>query len=96
MGVERALPTLVCASANPDKVEAGTAVTFTVSVRNTSAEPVWLTSLTDSIYGDLDTQGDCSVPQILGVGGSYSCSITKEVSGNSGDTYSIECEKCHN
>ena len=44
-------------------------------------------SLTDSIYGDLNGQGDCAVPQTIAAGGSYSCSITVFVSGNAGDIH---------
>ncbi len=77
----------VAKTADPVSVaEPGGDVTFTFVVTNTSAVDVLtLNSLNDSIYGDLNGQGDCSVPQTLAAaGGSYSCSITKLVSGNAG------------
>jgi uncharacterized repeat protein (TIGR01451 family) len=53
-------PTIVVdKTASPEKVEAGTTVTFTVKVTNTSDETVWLTDLVDSIHGDLDGMGSC-------------------------------------
>ncbi len=77
----------VIKTANPTSVaEPGGDVTYTFTVNNTSAvDAVTISSLTDSIYGDLNGQGDCSVPQTIAAGGSYSCSITKTVSGNADD-----------
>jgi len=68
--------------------EAGANVTFTVVITNTSlspSDPVTIFTLTDSIYGNLDGQGSCSVPITLTVGDTYSCSFTQLVSGNVGD-----------
>jgi len=80
----------VVKTAKPTAVlEPGGLVTFTVLVTNNSvsSDPVTITSLTDNIHGDLNGQGDCSVPQTLtGSGGYYSCSFTASVSGNSGYT----------
>ncbi len=77
----------VIKSADPISVdEPGGDVTYTFAVNNTSAvDSVSIASLIDSIYGDLNGQGDCSVPQTIAAGGSYSCSITETVSGNAGD-----------
>ncbi|WP_420643505.1 DUF7507 domain-containing protein [Candidatus Leptofilum sp.] len=77
----------VIKTADPTSVaEPGSDVTFTFTVNNTSAvDSVTINSVFDSIYGDLNGQGDCSVPQTIVAGGSYSCSITKTVSGNAGD-----------
>jgi hypothetical protein len=74
-------------TANPTSVnEPGDDVTYTFVVNNLSnVDGVTITSLTDTIYGDLNGQGDCSVPQAIGVGGSYSCSILVAVGGNAGD-----------
>ncbi|NOR40044.1 MAG: hypothetical protein GQ537_02390, partial [Gammaproteobacteria bacterium] len=65
-------------SVEPDSLpEPGGDFTFTVLVTNTSAVDVLtLTALVDDIYGNLDGMGDCSVPQTIALGGSYSCSFT--------------------
>ena len=78
----------VLKTATPDSVdEPGGSVTYSFVVNNLSTvDSVTIDSLTDSIYGDLNGQGDCSVPQTIAAGGSYSCSITVTVSGNAGDT----------
>jgi len=81
----------VVKTANPTSVnEPGGDVTFTVEVTNTGINPdnnVTLNSLIDDIHGDLNGQGDCSVPQtITGNGGTYTCSFTATVSGNAGDS----------
>ena len=78
----------VLKTATPDSVdEPGGSVTYSFVVNNLSAvDSVTIDSLTDSIYGDLNGQGDCSVPQTIAAGGSYSCSVTVTVSGNAGDT----------
>jgi len=51
--------------------------TFTVVVENQSVitDPVTITSLVDDIYGDLHGQGDCSVPQTILPGESYTCTF---------------------
>jgi hypothetical protein len=67
--------------------EPGGAVTFSVVVTNNSvsSDPVTISSLTDNVHGNLNGQGDCAVPQTLdGDGGTYSCSFTADVTGNSG------------
>jgi uncharacterized repeat protein (TIGR01451 family) len=76
-------------SADPATVnEPGGNVTFTVTVTNTSVEAVTLNSLTDNVYGNLNGQGDCSVPQTLAAnGGAYSCSFSGAVNGNAGSTH---------
>jgi len=56
-------------------------------VNNTSlVDTLTLTELDDDIYGDLNGQGDCSVPQTILAGDSYSCSFVGAVSGNAGDS----------
>jgi len=79
----------VTKSATPEElVEPGGEVVFTVVVENIStADTVTITGLTDDVYGDLNGQGDCSVPQELGPGESYECSFTAEVEGNAGDVF---------
>ena len=65
----------------------GGPVRFVVSVRNTSTatDPVTLTSLEDDIHGDLDNQGNCSLPRELAPGERYRCEFTANVLGNAGD-----------
>ena len=79
----------VLKSASPASIpEPGGAVNFTVEVNNTSsADTITLDALNDSIYGNLNGQGDCSVPQTIPPGGSYTCQFTQNISGNAGDTH---------
>jgi Mg-chelatase subunit ChlD len=68
--------------------EPGGDVTFTFEVRETSgAAAVTIDTLSDSVYGDLNGQGDCAAPQFIPAGGSYTCSITASVTGNAGFTH---------
>jgi Mg-chelatase subunit ChlD len=67
--------------------EPGGPVTFTFVVRETTGlAAVVIDTLSDSIYGNLAGQGDCAVPQLIAAGGSYTCSITVNVTGNAGFT----------
>jgi len=59
-------------------------VTFTFTVTNTGPDTVTISTLTDSVYGDLNGQGDCTAPQVLAAGTSYQCSIDAAVSGGVG------------
>ena len=60
-------------------------VTFTVVVKNTSAvDTVTISSLSDSVFGDLSEKGTCSVPQQLAPGQSYQCQFTGSVTGAGG------------
>jgi uncharacterized repeat protein (TIGR01451 family) len=79
-------PTIVVSKeADPDSLpEPGGTFTFTVQVSNTSSETLTLESLADDVFGDLDGQGDCSVPQTITAAGSYSCAFDAEISGNAG------------
>jgi cysteine-rich repeat protein len=78
----------VVKTASPDFVtEPGGPVVFSFTIQNLSVvDTVAIESLIDSIYGDLDGQGTCSVPQMLAPGGSYSCSFGAVVSGSVGDS----------
>ena len=53
---------------------------------NDSDEIVWLTSLVDTKFGDLDGQGTCVADGSvqIAVGGTYSCSFSAPVTGNAG------------
>ena len=76
-------------------VEPGGTVIFTVRVDNlsTSEDPVTISSLSDSIYGDLTDLDDakpqltttCTVPRTIQPGGFTQCSFSADVSGNAGD-----------
>jgi uncharacterized repeat protein (TIGR01451 family) len=72
--------------------EPGGAVTYTVTVTNTSAgEALTIDGLSDTIHGDLASQGNCSVPQTLEPTGpgnqdQYQCVFAATVSGNAGET----------
>lgn len=71
-------------TANPTSVdEPGGQVTFTFTVENTSpVDSVTIDTFTDTIYGDLNGKGDCSVPQTIAVAGIYTCSFTAYVAGD--------------
>ena len=75
-------------TANPTSVaEPGANVDFTVVVDNTSDDDVvTINSLTDNIHGNLNGQGNCSVPTNIAVDGSYTCTFTAFVGGNAGDS----------
>jgi hypothetical protein len=64
----------------------GGAFTFTVVVKNTSAEPITIRTLTDDIYGNIATQGTCTtaVGTILAPQATYTCSFTGSFAGASG------------
>jgi len=79
---------LLIKSASPSAVVApGGPVTFTITIVNLSrADAVTLTSLSDSISGDLHGVGSCAMPQALAAaGGTYSCSFTRVVGGIAGE-----------
>src|SRR6185312_580425 len=85
-------PTIeVTKTALPTNVnEPSGSVTFTVKVKNTSvsSDPVTLTSLYDSVYGDLNGTGTCATGgSPIASGATYTCSFTKTVSGNAGSTH---------
>ena len=86
------LPTIsVTKSVTPTVLPVGGGVvTVTVSVENTSVEPVYLVSLyDDNLYrtldGNLDGVGSCAVGVWIAVDGSYGCTFTQTVSGSAGD-----------
>lgn len=79
---------LVKTASVSEVLEPGADVTFTIDIVNTSpADAVWLTSLTDTVYGDLAGKGSCTLPQLVPVGGSYSCAFTEFVGGAPGDDH---------
>ena len=60
--------------------ETGGDVTYTFVVTNNGAESVTLTSLVDDIFGDISVE--CGLPQVIAAGGSYTCAITRTISGD--------------
>ena len=76
----------VAVVADPTTVdEPGAPVDFSVTVTNTAVEDVELTALSSAQFGDVTIlPGDCSVPGILAIGGSSSCTFTADVSGPAG------------
>lgn len=76
----------VTKSANPTSLpEPGGPVAFTVRVTNpNAADYLTITSLTDSIHGNLNGAGACSVPQTIPPGGFYQCQFNAWVNGEAG------------
>jgi len=68
-------------------LETGGNVDFVFVITNNSnaPDPIDIFALQDSVYGDLNGQGTCSVPQTLPVGGSYSCTFSAFVERNADD-----------
>ena len=72
--------------------ETGATVTFSVQVTNTSPEAVTLTSLADSVFGDLlnganpaITNNDCDDQSTaIGIGGTFACSFDAVLTGDAG------------
>ena len=66
-------------------------VSFAVAVTNSGQAAVTLTSLSDSVYGNVADAGNavlksttCALPQTLPPGGGYTCAFTATVSGAAG------------
>jgi uncharacterized repeat protein (TIGR01451 family) len=80
--------------------EPGDDVTFTFVVTNLSFESVTITSLTDSIHGDLSDDGTCTtaIGTVLAPAGdsgdSYTCDATFNVAGNAGYSETNVAEAC--
>jgi len=92
------LPSIeIIKTASPDWIDnpGGGEATFTFTINNLSASnTVTINSLTDSVFGDLNSQGDCACPQIIPAGGSYSCSMTTEVTRNLPDAHTNIVTAC--
>lgn len=77
----------VAKKANPLVVpETGGDVLFTFEVTNNSTVAVRLTTLNDSVFGNLHNQGDCVAGgfNVIGAGETYRCTVTKRLAGNAG------------
>ena len=64
--------------------EPGGTFTFGVTVHNDSVEPVKLLTLVDNVYGDLGGVGTCDTGGTIAVGGHYTCSFSKDFTGDAG------------
>ena len=80
---------LTTKTANPTAILAsGGMVSFTFTTTNTSdVDVVTLETLEDNVFGDLNGQGNCSVPQVVQPGESYSCVFSTNLSGVLGETH---------
>jgi uncharacterized repeat protein (TIGR01451 family) len=78
----------VTKTANPISIpEPGGIVAFTVQVDNTSpGDSVTVNSLSDDKHGNLNGEGDCSVPQTISRSSSYPCTYPATVTGNAGES----------
>ncbi|MCA1683620.1 MAG: hypothetical protein LC708_00595, partial [Actinobacteria bacterium] len=82
-------PTIqIVKTANPLSLpQPGGTFTFTVTITNTSFEPVTTTSLVDDVYGNLNGRGTCAIGVVLAPnGGTYTCSFHGDFRGRSGDS----------
>ncbi|MEH6610950.1 MAG: hypothetical protein V7696_16400 [Halioglobus sp.] len=92
LGISPTITALKVANPGTVSVEGGS-VTFSFTTTNTSqADTVTLDTLIDSVFGDLDGQGSCSVPQTLAPGESYTCEFQETLAGALGETHLDEIE----
>jgi uncharacterized repeat protein (TIGR01451 family) len=83
----------VVKTASPDTLaEPGGSVTYTVTITNFGIDPnnpFTVDALDDDVFGDLNGQGDCSVPQEIDPGelNAYTCQFTKSLTGDGGSTH---------
>ena len=68
----------------------GGSVRFDVTVTNRDPFEIELTSLEDSVFGDLDGRGGCSTPQSIVSGDSYTCSFREYIDAAHTDTVTAE------
>ena len=59
---------------------------YTIRVTNTSqgTDPVTLTSLVDTVYGDLNGQGSCATGGVIASGATYECTLNESHTGVAG------------
>ncbi len=72
-------------------LEPGADVIFTIVVTSTAGNydnPLTLTSLMDTDFGNLNGEGDCATGASVYLGSPYSCSFTKFIAGDAGDVHS--------
>ncbi len=81
---------LMTKNVSPEELEEpGGAVVYTIRVTNTSqaTDPVTLTSLVDTVYGDLNGRGSCATGGVIASGDSYECTLNESHTGVAGDTF---------
>ncbi|MCA1683875.1 MAG: hypothetical protein LC708_01915, partial [Actinobacteria bacterium] len=79
--------TVAKAADPPSRPEPGGTFRFTVTITNTSFEPVTTTSLVDDVYGNLNGRGTCAIGTVLAPnGGTYTCAFDGEFRGRGGDS----------
>ena len=84
---------LVAKSAAPSTLpEPGGIASFTVTVTNpdTAVEPITVTSLVDSVFGNVNKKGTCDLPTTLDPGEEYTCSFPGPIAGNAGFVHTDE------
>jgi uncharacterized repeat protein (TIGR01451 family) len=64
--------------------ETGGTVDFTVRISNGSVDSVTINSLTDSLFGNLNSQGNCSVPWTIPAGSYRQCTFSAFIAGDAG------------
>ncbi len=63
-------------------VDPGGPTTHTITLKNTfSDRDINVTTLNDTSLGNLNGVGTCAVPQLLGPGTTYSCSVPEQING---------------
>ncbi|MBT8197916.1 MAG: DUF11 domain-containing protein, partial [Acidimicrobiia bacterium] len=79
VSIKDALPTLQVAKvADPDEIMDIGVVTFTITVTNTSVEPVTVTSITDSVFTDIGSRCAALIGQVLQPGQSVACVFNEQ------------------
>jgi hypothetical protein len=63
----------------------GGTVSFTVSIKSNWIDRITITSLTDSLFGDLFGENACKAPIVIEPGCRYSCSFARTLEGQVGD-----------
>jgi hypothetical protein len=79
-------------TASPTQLpKSGGNVTFTLVIQNTTPMAIAITSITDSVFGNIDGKGDCSVASAnpLAGNGSYTCSFAEFVTPDHKNTATV-------
>ncbi|HEX2180460.1 MAG TPA: hypothetical protein VHL54_13260 [Actinomycetota bacterium] len=63
----------------------GGTFTFRVTIANTGAEAVLLTTLGDDVHGNLNGRGTCDTATTIAAGAAYACEFSVQFTGDEGD-----------